>query len=1026
MSSAPRSPLLPPAPERETAEAEEPGPAGEGPDVAPPAVLLVDDNPANLLALEVVLAPLQVRLHKAASGREALRHLMREDYAVILLDVQMEGLSGLETAALIKQRERSREVPIIFITAHTWTQQEVLAAYGSGAVDFLTKPFVPQVLCAKVAVFIELYRARQDIRRQAVLFQARERELLERSHQEHLHRIFMQQSSAAIAITRGPDFVFEFANPLYEKLIGRRVPLGSPLSEVAPEVLSQPTVMSALRRVLESGEPFVGTEFTVLLDRHGTGELEESFFNLTYQPTWDARGKVDGLITFSVDVTEQVRARHRAESLARDLKRNSEQLARWDQLFHHAGWGIASTDPETWRINAANPAFARMHGYDGPEQLLGVHVQEIVAPDSFASYRAELERTLEQGHHTYENVHVRRDGSRVPILVDGVALKDEHGHVTYRAASFQDLTERKESEDRFALLARAGEVLASSLDEGTVLQRLAELAVPRLADWCAVDMLTERGTVERRVVVHKDPEKVALAFEVARRWPIDVSAHGGIAEVLRTGEPLCLPEIPDEALPALARGEEHLALSRKLGLRSSLSVPLQARGRVLGAFSLTIESGPRRYGPRDLELARELARRASLCLDNALLFRESKEAQARTERLQGITAALSRAASEEEMAEVIIHEGLQSTQAQRGAFLQLRDGTLRWVRHFGYNDVLIATMKPRVLEQSAGLAAVVRDRVPLWCSTREEYMASVPEVDATAEELGEGARALLPLATEHRVLGLIALRWTESRAFRPQEKAFLVALTRQCAQALERAELYRAAQAAVRLRDEFLSVASHELKTPLTSLRLQHTLIQRAVEEGVADKVRVRMAAASRQVDRLASLVDSLLDVSRLSLGKLALELSEVDLSQVVRDAHERLEAVFAQAECEVHLSLGTEVRGQWDGSRLEQVVVNLLSNAAKYGAGRPVSIEVDLDEGQARLRVRDEGIGIAAETLPRLFGRFERGVSERNYGGLGLGLYISRQIVEAMGGTIDVRSELGQGALFTVRLPLGRRPGTA
>jgi signal transduction histidine kinase len=134
---------------------------------------------------------------------------------------------------------------------------------------------------------------------------------------------------------------------------------------------------------------------------------------------------------------------------------------------------------------------------------------------------------------------------------------------------------------------------------------------------------------------------------------------------------------------------------------------------------------------------------------------------------------------------------------------------------------------------------------------------------------------------------------------------------------------------------------------------------------------------------------------------------------------------VFAQAECEVHLSLGTEVRGQWDGSRLEQVVVNLLSNAAKYGAGRPVSIEVDLDEGQARLRVRDEGIGIAAETLPRLFGRFERGVSERHYGGLGLGLYISRQIVEAMGGTIDVRSELGQGALFTVRLPLGRRPGT-
>ncbi|QSQ27098.1 PAS domain-containing protein [Pyxidicoccus parkwayensis] len=986
----------------------------------------MDDNPANLLALEVVLAPLHVRLHKATSGREALRHLMREDYAVILLDVQMEGLSGLETAALIKQRERSREVPIIFITAHQWSQQEVLEAYGSGAVDFLTKPFVPQVLCAKVSVFIELYRARQDVRRQAVLFQARERELLERSHQEHLHRIFMQQSSAGIAITRGPDFVFEFANPLYEKIIGRRVPLGRTLSEVVPEVLAQPRVMAALRRVLETGEPFVGTEFSVLLDRRGTGELDEAFFNLSYQPTRDARGGVDGLIIFAVDVTEHVRARRHAESLAADLKRKAEQLARWDQLFQHAGWGIASTDPDTWRLNAVNSAFARMHGYDSPEQLLGVHVSELVAPGTFDHFRAELERTIEKGHHTYENVHVRRDGTRIPILVDGVALKDEHGHVTYRAASFQDQTERKEAEDRFAFLARAGEVLASSLDEGTVLQRLAELTVPQLADWSAVDMLTEHGTVERRVVVHGSPEKVALAFEIARRWPIDVSTHGGIAQVLRTGEPLCIPEVPEAALPGLSRGDEHLALSRKLSLRSSLCVPLQARGRVLGALSLSIESGPRRYGLRDVELARELARRASLCLDNALLFQEMKETQALTERLQGITAALSRSASVEEMAEVIIHEGLQATRAQRGAFLQVRDGVVRWVRHFGYDEAVAAALTPMPLSRAPNLARVLLSREPVWASSLEEYLAHVPEVTVPADILGEGARALLPLVTEQRVLGFIVLRWTEARAFRPKEKAFLEALTRQCAQALERAELYRDAQAAVRLRDEFLSVASHELKTPLTSLRLQHALIERAVAEGPGEKVHTRMAAAARQVDRLASLVDSLLDVSRLSLGKLAMEISEVDLSQVVRDAHERLEAVFAQAGCEVFLTLGADVRGQWDGSRLEQVVVNLLSNAAKYGAGKPVAIEVEMDGGMACLRVRDEGIGISTEALSRLFGRFERGVSERHYGGLGLGLYISRQIVEAMGGTIDVRSELGQGALFTVRLPIARRPTTS
>ncbi|NMO14284.1 PAS domain-containing protein [Pyxidicoccus fallax] len=986
-----------------------------------PRVLLVDDNPANLLVLETVLAPLGVGLDKAASGREALRYLMREDYAVILLDVQMEGLSGLETAALIKQRERTRDVPIIFITAFQWSQQEVLAAYGSGAVDFLTKPFVPQVLCAKVSVFMDLYRARQEIQRQSARTQARERELLEHTHQQHLHRIFMQQSSAAISITRGPDFVFEFANTLYEKIIGRPVPVGASLAEVMPEVVSQPEVMARLRRVMETGEPFVGTEFRVSLDRHGTGQLEESFFNLTYQPTFDARGQVDGLITFSVEVTELVRARRCAEALAEDLHRQAEQLERWDRLFQHAGWGIASTDPETWRLNAVNPAFARLHGYDSPEEVVGRHVREVLAPETFDAFKAELSRTIEKGHHTYENLHLRKDGSRFPMLVDGVALKDEHGNVTYRAASFQDLTARKEAEDRFAFLARAGEVLAYSLDGDMVLQRLAELSVPQLADWCAVDVLTEQGGVERRVAVHANPERVALAFELARRHPVDLGSDVGIARVLRTGEPLCLPELTEESLPAFSRDGEHLAMGRRLGIKSVLCVPLQARGRVLGALTLMIEAGARRYGPRDVEMARELARRAGLSMDSALLFEEAKDAQARTARLQGITAALSRAASLEEMAEVIIHEGLQATQAQRGAILRLRDGAVRLVRHFGYPEGHAAVFERLTVDEGSRLREVVRGGQPLWSATLAECLAHVPELAPVTEAAGEGARAVLPLVTEQRVLGLIILGWTRERPFRLREKTFLEAISRQCAQAMERAELYRDAQAAIRLRDEFLSVASHELKTPLTSLRLQHSLVERAVGEGPPEKARTRLGAAVRQVDRLTSLVDSLLDVSRLSLGKLALELSEVDLGQVVRDGVERLEAVFTQAGCEVRLRVPVEVRGYWDGSRLEQVVVNLLSNAAKYGAGKPVDIEVDADEGQARLRVRDEGIGISSEAMPRLFGRFERGVSDRHYGGLGLGLYISRQIVEAMGGGIQVESQQGEGALFTVRLPLRR-----
>ncbi|MCP3140482.1 ATP-binding protein [Pyxidicoccus sp. QH1ED-7-1] len=662
---------------------------------------------------------------------------------------------------------------------------------------------------------------------------------------------------------------------------------------------------------------------------------------------------------------------------------------------------MASMDPETWCIKAVNPAFARMHGYDSPEELVGRHVRELLTPEGFVILYAELKVKVsaDEGHHTFETVHLRKDGSCFPVLVDGVTLKDERGKVIYRAASFQDLTARKEAEDRFSFIARAGEVLASSLDEDTLLQRLAELSVPQLADACAVDVLTEDGHVERRAVMHHDP---------------NTSAPGATDQVLRTGEPVIVTELTD-----MAHGEEHQTWLRQLGVKSFICVPLQARGQMLGALTLGLQSGPRCHGPPDVELAQELARRASLSLDNALLFQKAKETQARTERLQDLTAALSRAASVEEVAGVVIHMGLKATRAQRGALLQLREGKLHLMCHSGYPEALMRAYQPLPLEVFSGSQQLLHERRPLIFGSRAECLAQVPEMTPVSSVVGEGARALLPLVTEQRMIGFIIVGWEEVKSFSQPEKDFLDALSLQCAQALERAELYRDSQAAVRLRDEFLSVASHELKTPLTSLGLQHVLIERAVSEGVLDKAHARLAASVRQVNRLGSLVGSLLDVSRISLGKLALEPSEVDLAQVVKDGLERMEAVFLQAGSIPRPSLEPGVRGWWDGSRLEQVVVNLLSNAVKYGAGKPVVIQVDSEPGWGRLCVRDEGIGISAEALSRLFGRFERGVSDRHYGGLGLGLYISRQIVEAMGGTITVQSELGHGARFTVRLPL-------
>jgi signal transduction histidine kinase len=234
---------------------------------------------------------------------------------------------------------------------------------------------------------------------------------------------------------------------------------------------------------------------------------------------------------------------------------------------------------------------------------------------------------------------------------------------------------------------------------------------------------------------------------------------------------------------------------------------------------------------------------------------------------------------------------------------------------------------------------------------------------------------------------------------------------------------------AVRLRDEFLALASHELKTPLTPLALRlQSLSQEAASQPdspLAHRVSSYISAANKQLKRLSRLIADLLDVSRMASGKVLLELAPVDLGAVIRNVAARYRLPAEQAGCLLEVE-APSITGRWDELRLEQTVTNLLENAIKYGPGKPIRVRLEATSGKARLTVRDEGIGIAPEHLSRIFERFERAVSERNYGGLGLGLYICRTIVEAMGGTIDVQSDPGRGSTFTVELPLSATEAAA
>lgn len=231
-------------------------------------------------------------------------------------------------------------------------------------------------------------------------------------------------------------------------------------------------------------------------------------------------------------------------------------------------------------------------------------------------------------------------------------------------------------------------------------------------------------------------------------------------------------------------------------------------------------------------------------------------------------------------------------------------------------------------------------------------------------------------------------------------------------------------------RDDFLSVASHELKTPLTSIQLQTESVRRSIAKGDASafapaKMDRLIEVTERQVSRLTRLVDDLLDVSRIETGKLELHAEEVELSALVTEVVERLRPTVVRSGSTLTAAQLERAVGRWDRIRIEQVLINLLTNASRYGGGKPIDVAIHLtpDGLAAELSVTDRGTGIAKLDQERIFSRFERAVSSSEASGLGLGLFIAREIVEAHHGSIAVESERGAGARFTVTLPLAGGP---
>lgn len=514
---------------------------------------------------------------------------------------------------------------------------------------------------------------------------------------------------------------------------------------------------------------------------------------------------------------------------------------------------------------------------------------------------------------------------------------------------------------RMTFLAEASELLSSSLDYNLTLSQLSRLAVPGLADWCAIDMAGENGEIVRLAVAHQDPEKVRWAYELQERYPPNPDDPHGVPQVLRSGEAEFFPQIPEEILEeAIGQDEELREIVDQLGLRSTICVPLTARGRTLGALTLIAAETHPPYTEADFELAMELARRAAVAVDNARLYGEAEK---------GANAAQALA------------------YVADGVVLLDRD---RVVRHWNPAAAAITGV-----DEERALGQPVDEVVPAWASLTSHVSLAAPG--------GQGARPVtVPLVLDGRELwvAVSGVDFGEGTVYALQDVTDEHALEK--------------------TRSDFVATASHELRTPLAAVYGAVRTLRREDVELSEDDRTTFLEMIESEALRLSHIVDQILLAGQLDADAVELRLAECKPAEIAAGV---IESASVHLPDGISLSLNADGSPpiMCDENKLRQVLVNLLDNAIKYSPdGGKVGIRIEQDGALCLIEVSDEGLGIPSSERERIFEKFYRldPQQTKGVGGSGLGLYICRELVERMNGRLTVDSEPGVGSRFTVTLP--------
>ena len=597
------------------------------------------------------------------------------------------------------------------------------------------------------------------------------------------------------------------------------------------------------------------------------------------------------------------------------------------------------------------------------EELIGEGWSDHVHPEDLPGCIERWSASLASGEPYEFEFRLRGGDTWRWHLARAVAMRDERGAIVRWFGTNTDIDDRRTAEDRQRFLAEAGWVLGSSLDYQGTLQDAARLAVPRIADLCTVDVLVE-GKLERLALVHVDPLKAVLVKELEAQ-PLAEDAAAGGALAIREARPILVPELTDELLASFATDESQLEILRSLELRSYISVPLVARGQAFGAITIvtSMDSG-RTYGESDLGVAIDLARHAAAAIDNARLFEEA-ERQGRAAR---VLAAVG------DGVVLVDREGvIQLWNRGASAITGLSEARVVGRR---MADVVrqwdeIAPLIP----VASGPGSVVRaETVPVELGGRELWLSG------SGVGLDEGIVYAFRDLTEERVLE--------------------------------------------ELKAEFVATVSHELRTPLAAIYGSAQTIRRTdldLDDAVRDEL---LGVIATESDRLASIVNDLLLASHLDSGRLPVSIEHCDaleLATAVLDTARTHVPDTIELELDAPKGLAPVAA---DRGQLQQVLVNLVDNAIKYSPdGGEVVLRIGQADSQIRFVVADHGLGIPPSEHRRIFEKFYRLDPDmtRGIGGTGLGLYICRELVRRMDGSIWVESQPGEGSRFIVELPAAK-----